>query len=964
MSVTNQPILSPVRAQGYVTAILGPTNTGKTYLAVERLLGHHTGVIGFPLRLLARENYDKIVSIKGAQAVALVTGEEKIIPLHARYYVCTVEAMPEAMQNGQAFDFVGIDEIQLCADPDRGHIFTDRLLHSRGKKETVVMGADTIRPIITSLLPDIEIREQSRFSRLEYTGHKKLTRLPKRSAIVSFTVNDLYAVADLIRRQRGGTAVVLGALSPRTRNAQVEMYQSGEVDFMVATDAIGMGLNMDIHHVAFAATRKFDGRQMRKLNEAEMAQIAGRAGRHMRDGSFGTTGPVNDLDEDMVDAIENHQFPALQAICWRNSTMDFTSPRHLLKSLEKGSGNPLLIKGWVGDDHQALEKLMQREDVMVRADHPDRVALLWDVCQIPDFRKTLSETHQELVAGIFLHLCQPAGVLPDDWVSAQMLRLDRIDGDVDTLMTRISHVRTWNYIANRQNWLKDPEYWQNRAGSIEDRLSDALHEALLRRFVDRRSAVLIRGREDGARLLAGVREDGTVIVEGHAVGQLDGFRFIPDPSVTGTDRKTIMSVARSALKPEIGRRVKMILNAQPKQFSVKDDGHILFQADSTNPLPGQPLARLKKGTSLLQPEIELLEVDLLEQQDKTAVADHVQTWLKAHIYTVLEPLFSLATDESIEGPARGIAFQIFEGTGIVPRGQVDELIATLDQEGRQALRKKKVKLGPLLVFLPELNKPAAVRLRALLWSLYNDHPLPAPVPRDGAMSVVIDTTTANADFYRAIGYPVYGPRAVRIDMLDRVINAIYDNAKNGRFRAQHAMAEWMGCPIADLYAVLIAMGHKHIVKAPEEKKPEEQKVEEEKAEVIVTEVVLPEEKTDEKIEGQPKQPAAKPELDEFFLRRGKAHAEQAQRKPYIPRENNRESKPKFDKPKFEKKEFTHKEGDKKPDFKRKHHDKDGKDRSNKKFDKKSDKKSEPRVFSAEAKMEDNPFAILQQLKSK
>lgn len=928
MSVSNRS----TKYEGYISAVLGPTNTGKTFLAVERLLTHHSGIIGFPLRLLARENYDKIVQMKGVHAVALVTGEEKIIPDHARYFVCTVEAMPE----DRVFDFVAIDEIQLCADPDRGHVFTHRLLHMRGAKETMFMGADTIRLLLTSLVPNIEIREQSRFSQLSYTGYKKLTRLPKRSAVVSFTINDVYAVADLIRKQRGGTAVVLGALSPRTRNAQVEMYQSGEVDFMVATDAIGMGLNMDIHHVAFASTRKFDGRQIRKLNTAELAQIAGRAGRHTRDGTFGVTGPVNELDPDVVDAIEHHEFSSLDALCWRNTNLDFSSPKNLLRSLEMGSGTPMLTKGWPADDHQALEKLIQREDILVQASTKNQVQLLWDVCQIPDFRKTLSETHQELVASIFLYLSSSAGILPDDWVAAQILRLDKTEGDVDTLMSRIAHIRTWTYIAYRANWLKDPEHWQNRTRAIEDKLSDALHEALLRRFVDRRSAVLMRGREEGTSMLAGVRQDGTVIVEGHAVGHLEGFRFIPDPSVTGPERKTIMTVARSALKPEIGRRLTMILTAQPKQFSIKDDGQILFQTDATNPLPGNPIATLKKGASLLQPEIELVSSDLLEQQDKNAVADHIQNWLKAHIYTVLEPLFALVADETLQGPVRGIAYQIFEGTGIVPRGQVDELISTLDQEGRQALRRKKVKLGPLLVFLPDLNKPAAVRLRGLLWSLFNDQPLPAPLPRDGAMSVVVDVTTANQDFYRAIGYPLYGPRAIRIDMLDRVINAIYDSAKDGKFRAQHTMAEWMGCPIADLYAILSAMGHKHVVKPVEEKAVDP---------VAAPMTETPAEAPVEAAEAAAPAPEAKkekPELDEFLLRRGKAHMEQTERKPRV------------DKPKFEKKEF------KKPD------------RKPGKFEKRagggrSDKPKgppEPRVFSAEAKMEDNPFAILQQLKAK
>ena len=946
------PSSKAIHYDGVISAILGPTNTGKTYRAVEQMLTHHSGVIGFPLRLLARENYDKIVEKKGVSAVALVTGEEKIIPKHARYFVCTTEAMPAMLHGNQDFDFLAVDEIQLAADPDRGHVFTDRLLRSRGKLETMFMGSETIRPLLKELIPGIEIRSQTRFSQLRYTGFKKLTRLPARSAIVAFTINDLYEVADLIRRQRGGTAIVLGALSPRTRNAQVEMYQSGEVDFLVATDAIGMGLNMDISHVAFASTRKFDGQKMRKLSPAELAQIAGRAGRHTSDGTFGVTGHIPDFDPEDIERIENHNFENLSALSWRNTDLDFSSPKMLLRSLEVFSGRQSLQKGWPGDDLQSLEKFIMRDDVMARATTPDTIRLLWDVCQIPDFRKTLHESHHELVAGVFNHLISDGGVLPDDWVIPQLARLDRMDGDVDTLMSRIAHIRTWTYMSYRQGWFKDPENWQAKTRAIEDRLSDALHEGLLRRFVDRRAAVLLKGREEGSSLLAGVKSDGTVVVEGHPVGQLTGFRFIPDPGVTGPDKKVIMSVARSTLKSEIGRRLNMILTAQPKQFKLQDDGQIFFQADASNPLPGQPIARVKKGQSLLQPEIELQNSDLLASQDEKAIIEHLQTWVKAHIYTVLEPLFTLVGDEAMSGAARGIAFQLFEGTGIVPRTQVDPMIETLDTDGRRELRSKKVKLGPLLVFLPELNKPAGVRLRALLWSLFNDQPLPAPTPRDGSMSVTVDAATINPDFYKAIGYPVYGPRAIRIDMLDRVINAIYDSADKGRFRADHKMAEWMGCGIADLYAILEAMGHKRIeapvaVEAPAEAV---------KAEETIVEQV----ETAEIAEGEaaPAAPVAevkkeKPVLDEFILRKGKAHQDAAERKPreFTPRdkkpfpqerrENKPGEKPKFnnDRPKFDKKKFD----GKKKDFKKERDD-------------------QPRTFSANAKVEDNPFAILQQLK--
>ena len=939
-----------VKSEGPVRAVLGPTNTGKTHYAIEEMVKHATGVIGFPLRLLARENYDRLVALKGVQSVALVTGEEKIIPAHARYYVCTVEAMPV----DQAFEFVAVDEIQLCADPERGHIFTDRLLRARGRALTLFLGSDTMQPIMEYLIPGLEFISRPRLSQLTYKGFKKLTRLPKRSAIVAFSIDDVYAMADLIRRQRGGTAVVLGALSPRTRNRQVEMYQAGEVDFMVATDAIGMGLNMDIHHVALASTRKFDGHHPRRLSTAEMAQIAGRAGRHTTDGTFGTTGPVRGLDEDVVEAIENHKFEALRTLCWRNSLIDMTTPQALLRSLEQGSGNPALIKGRPSDDYLTLAQLVRRDDILARAGGIPAVRLLWDICQIPDFRKTLSETHQELVADAYIDITDQ-GAIPEDKLAAQIGRLDRLDGDVDTLMARIAHIRTWTYITHKSEWVRNAAEWADKARVIEDRLSDALHEGLMRRFVDRRSAVLIRAMEDGGKLLAGVRANGDVVVEGEEVGRLEGFRFIPEPSAADQDYKAVMAAARGALKPEIHKRIKVMLNAVPKQFRLNDDGQILYQADPTNPLPGQPVAVVVKGGAPLQPDIQVLDTNLLEGQDREAIANKIREWLKGHIATVLESLVALEKEEEgIAAPVRGIAFQLHEAMGIVPRANLEELIAGLDADMRRVLRQKQIKLGPVLVFMPALNKPAAVHLRALLWSLWNDKTLPAKIPADGMVSKSLaDQGDINQDFYRAIGYPVYANRAIRVDMLDRVISAIYDNAKDGTFKATHAMAEWLGCSIPDLYAVIEAMGHKKV------SDPAEQKVEQAVAEAdqaaAPAEEVPAEAAVTEPVAEAPAVPAVpqKPELATFRLRKGKAYGESGERKP---RPEKKEFRNK-DKPRFE--------GHKKP-----HEKKDG-DRSHKpKRDRKPDKFKEredrgPRVISAAAETQgDSPFAILQNLKVK
>jgi len=983
MNVTN----SAVKSDSRITAILGPTNTGKTHYAIEQMLSHQTGCIGFPLRLLARENYDRVCAKIGNTHCALVTGEEKIIPATARYFFCTVESMPVENE----FHFLAVDEIQLCADPDRGHVFTDRLLRARGVESTMFMGSDTIRHIIAGLIPHVEIITRPRLSVLEYTGFKKLTRLNKRTAVVAFSIDDVYAIADLIRRQKGGTAVVLGALSPRTRNAQVEMYQSGEVDFMVATDAIGMGLNMDIQHVALAATRKYDGEKARALSTAELAQIAGRAGRYKKDGTFGTTGNVKGLDPAVVEAIEKHTFDSLQTIYWRNSDLDYHSPLALVKSLERGSGKSVLQKGRPSDDYLTLTQMTERDEVMALAGGEASVQLLWDVCQIPDFRKTLNETHQDLVAEIYMLLRERDGLLPEDWMEEHIRRLDTVEGDFDTLMARLSHIRTWTYITHRGDWVQDSGHWQGRTLRIEDRISDALHEALTKRFVDRRSTVLLGKIEEGSPLLAGIKKDGEVVVEGQRVGQLVGFRFSPDQTSGREEFKAIMTAARQALRPEIGNRLSMILKAEDKQFKLADDGQILWQQDATNPLPGDPVARIHKGDLLLKPRVEVSDSNLLDGQDKNAIAEKLQDWLDRHIHFTLEPLFRLTGGEDLTAQASGIAFQLQEALGILPRASIEDLIAGLDENGRKALRNRKVRMGPLLVFLPDLNKPVAVRLRAMLLTLWQGKELPAELPKDGIVSFSVEGKNIDADYYRSIGYPVYGPRSIRVDMLDRVVCAVYDSAKDGKFQAQHKMAEWLGSNILDLYAVLESMGHKIIHDPAAEKAADGVAPKGAVSPAMeALEAIVPVQADDTAAKGteqrgftepsvndlagsqptlnampvaeQSQNPAgadgvphgagatevsaqvtpvadkSKPELATFRLKRGKANAENK------PRERT-----------FVKK-------DKKPDAKQA----DGKPRDKKPFKKRDDKPKHDdreRVYSAPAKVvADSPFAILQQMK--
>ncbi len=783
---------------GRVTAVLGPTNTGKTYLAIERMLGYRTGMIGFPLRLLARENYDRIAAAKGRNAVALVTGEEKILPPNPTYWVCTVESMPL----DRPVEFLAVDEIQLCADPERGHIFTDRLLHARGLVETMFLGSDTIQPLIRRLVPRAEFISRPRFSQLTYAGHRKLTRLPPRSAVVAFSATDVYAMAELIRRQRGGTAVVLGALSPRTRNAQVGLYQAGEVDYLVATDAIGMGLNMDVDHVAFARLVKFDGIQPRRLRATEVAQIAGRAGRHMRDGTFGTTDEVGELEPELVDRVENHSFETLKALMWRNADLRFDTPGFLLKSLEERPPLPELVRARDADDHLSLQALVRDPEVMALARGKAAVKLLWEVCQVPDFRKVLSDAHTRLLGRIFLQLRAPAGRLDEEWVARQVARLDRTEGDIDALVARIAHIRTWTYISNRPAWLKDPLHWQERSRAIEDKLSDALHERLTQRFIDRRSATLARTLKDGRAPLGGVRADGEVVIEGHPVGRLEGFRFAPDAPERSDEARALLTAARRALVDELAKRVRAFEQEPDEAFALQSDGVLAWR--------GLPVARLGAGPSVLAPLVVPRADTLLDQSQSDRLRVRLESWLKGHVAQRLKPLLDLGRAEELAGTARGLAFQLEEGLGVLPRAAVAGLVEGLERDDRRALGKRGVRLGVTHLYLATLLKPAAVALRALLWAVHAGLPLPPPAPPPGRVSVAAaggGTPPYPAAFWEAIGYPLVGPRAVRVDMLDRLEVELV-KARDGVLPPEATLAQIIGTGAGELAEVLTALGYR------------------------------------------------------------------------------------------------------------------------------------------------------------
>ncbi|MEM9682661.1 MAG: helicase-related protein, partial [Pseudomonadota bacterium] len=693
---------------GRIRAVLGPTNTGKTHLAIDRMLGHASGMIGFPLRLLARENYDRIVAAKGARSVALITGEEKIVPPNPRWFVCTVESMPLDLQ----VDFLAIDEIQLCADPERGHVFTDRLLHARGREETIFLGSDTVRELVLHLVPGITVETRQRLSTLRHIGERKLTRLPRRSAVVAFSVDEVYAIAERLRRQRGGTAVVLGALSPRTRNAQVAMYQAGEVDFMVATDAIGMGLNMDIDHVAFAGVRKFDGRRSRPLTRAEIGQIAGRAGRHMNDGTFGTTGDSPGLGEETVEAVEAHRFDIVRKLYWRNRDLDMSSPKALLKSLDRPVPADDLIRARDSEDQMVLTRLAQDDVVCDRATHPAAVRLLWDVCQIPDFRKVMPDHHAMLLKRIYLALTdgvEGEGRLPADWVAGQIDRLDVTTGDIDTLTNRIAHVRTWTYISHRGDWLEDAVAWQERARDIEDKLSDALHERLTQRFVDRRQALSEKRRKDGGELLSAVTAADQVVVEGEQVGRVAGLTYVAQD---GEERGRPFAMAAR-------RAVAQAMPARVARLIADDDGSFMLSAEGRMTWRGEAVARLARGRSLLAPEIEVLRNELLDNGLRLSVQQRLADWLGRHLRKRLTPLFD-ATAANLGAPARGVVFQLCEGLGSVRRQQVRGLVDTMSRKDRAALTDLGLRFGAQGVFFPSLLRPAAARTRALLWRAHSD----------------------------------------------------------------------------------------------------------------------------------------------------------------------------------------------------------------------------------------------------
>ncbi len=763
-----------------ITAVLGPTNTGKTHLAIETMLSFDSGMIGFPLRLLAREVYDKVIKQTGIDKVALITGEEKIIPPNAKYFLCTVESMPIDKQ----IDFVGVDEIQMCSDHERGHIFTDRLLNIRGNKLTMFMGSNTIRNIISNLSDDVEFINRNRLSKLTYSGHKKISRINRKTAIIAFSAEEVYAIAELTRRQKGGAAIVMGSLSPKTRNAQVELYQSGDVDFLVATDAIGMGINMDINNIYFSNLKKFDGRKLRKLNLSEIGQIAGRAGRYLNDGNFGITGECKEINAEEVNLIENHKFEKVQSLFWRNSDLDFNSPEALIKSLEKKPKNSWLRKIYECEDERALKFFLRDKNLENIKLEKEKLNLLWECCQIPDFVKKTYGNHYEVIENVFKYLNGIKGRIPEDFIRLQLMKLDKLDGNVDSLSNRIANVRTWSYVSNKNNWIENQNYWIEKTKLLEDKLSDRLHNELTKTFIDKRASVLARGLKQEMNFDTKISEKNEVIIDNQFIGKLNGLKLELDlkKGALETDIKSLKKAARQTVGPELEKRIQIII----------DTGLIELREDCKIYWNNSSICRLSSGKDYLNPNFELMVDDILEQSQKQKLIDFLNKWIKNKINTVLKSLIELKDLKEKNSSIKALAYQLYENNGVLKREKVSEYLKDLGQTERKVLRDLGVKFGRYHIFLHHLIKPEAVSLRTLLWKNHNQKYFNLKPPTFG-LNFLEDKNLKNKNFMLLCGFEKFENFYVRIDILERLFMHIINSNSEKEIKMKPEMLNLLGC---------------------------------------------------------------------------------------------------------------------------------------------------------------------------
>ena len=784
-----------------ITAVLGPTNTGKTHLAIETMLSFDSGMIGFPLRLLAREVYDKVIKEISLDKVALITGEEKIIPSNAKYFLCTVESMPM----DKNLDFVGVDEIQMCADHERGHIFTDRMLNMRGNKLTMLMGSNTIKNIISKLDDELEFINRERLSKLSYSGHKKISRINRKTAIIAFSAEEVYAIAELIRRQKGGAAIVMGSLSPKTRNAQVELYQSGDVDYLVATDAIGMGINMDLDHVYFSNLKKFDGRKLRRLNLSEIGQIAGRAGRYLNDGSFGITGDCKEINSEQVNLLENHKFEEINSLFWRNSNLNFDNPLALLKSLDEKPTRKWLRKIHECEDEKAL-KFFLKDKIFENINFNNkRLNLLWECCQIPDFVKKTYGNHYEVISNVFKYLNGEKGKIPDDFMHLQLMKLDKLDGNVDSLSNRIANVRTWSYVSNKNNWIENQNYWIEKTKLLEDKLSDRLHEELTKTFIDKRASILARGLKQDMEFNTKILKNNEVMIDDHFIGKINGLKLELDlkKGALETDIKSLKKAARQTVGPELEKRIQTII----------DTGLIELQEDFKIYWNGSAIGRLTSGKDYLKPNIELIIDDILEQNQKQKLNDFLEKWLEKKITTVLKSLMDLKELKEKNSSIKALAYQLYENNGVLKREHVSEYLKNLDQNDRKILRDLGVKFGRYHVFLFKLIKPEPVTLRTLLWKNYHQKYFNLKPPTFG-LNFLDDKNIKNRNFMLLCGFEKFDSIYVRIDILERLFVQIIntDTKENKEIKMIPEMLNLLGCSKDKFKKLIKNMGYKTLEK--------------------------------------------------------------------------------------------------------------------------------------------------------
>ena len=787
-----------------ITAVLGPTNTGKTFLAIETMLSFDSGMIGFPLRLLAREVYDKVIKKISPDKVALITGEEKIIPSNAKYFLCTVESMPI----NKHLDFVGIDEIQMCADHERGHIFTDRLLNVRGDKLTMFMGSSTIRNIVKKLNEDTEFINRDRLSKLSFIGHKKISRINRKTAIIAFSTEEVYAIAELVRRQKGGAAIVMGSLSPKTRNAQVNLYQSGDVDFLVATDAIGMGINMDLENVFFSNLRKFDGKKLRKLNLSEIGQIAGRAGRYLNDGNFGITGNCKDISPEEVELLENHKFEEIKILFWRNSKLNFNNASALIKSLNEKPKKEWLRKIHECEDEKVLKYFLNNMESHNIKDNKDTLELLWECCQIPDFVKKTYGNHIEVVGKVFDFLNGINGKISNDYMRIQLMKLDNLDGNVDSLSNRIANVRTWSYVSNKINWVENQNYWIEKTKILEDRLSERLHEELTRTFIDKRASILARGLKQDMDFKTEIIENDKVVIDGQFIGNLKGLKFEMDlkAGALETDIKSLKKAARQTVGPELKKRIQLILDTG--LIEIKNDFKIYWR--------DFPIAKLEQGKDYLNPEIFIIVDDLLDNKDKQNFSNFIEKWIKEKIELVLKSLIDLKNLKESNSSIKALAYQLYENNGVLKRENVTDYLKKLGQEERKILRELGVKFGRYHIFLYKLLKPEAVSLRILLWKNFHQKFLNLVPPTFG-LNFVEDKNAKNKNFMLLCGFENFENYFVRIDILERLFVQIINSNpdKNKEIRLVPEMLNLLGCNKQNFQKLIEKMNYKTFEKENE-----------------------------------------------------------------------------------------------------------------------------------------------------